>query len=304
MGLLLAEAAKLELPYLVAGVAEEIVTVDELFNFIPFKNIAPVVTHEYNRELSLGSQDAAWIDPNGTLTESAPTFTQVSDTVKVLAAAVNVPKLFLSNPVQAAVSIAKKSKQIARAFSKTFITGSGGTGIDVEGLEQWVGGVGTSQNITGSSSTSSALSFTLMDQGFDAVLVGNPNAIVMPNRTREAYFTLLRAAGGIQPQMVQVPNINSPYFTVGFRGVPVLRNDWIPVDKTSVGGGTALTNVYFCYFNENDGLTAFYNGSTILDISDPIPVPSSDSIQFVVAMRVGVSLMSTLALSTISYISN
>ena len=303
MGLLLAEAAKLELPYLVAGVAEQIVTVDELFNFIPFKNIAPVVTHEYNRELSLGSQDASWIDPNGTLTESAPTFTQVSDTVKVLAAAVNVPKLFLSNPVQAAVSIAKKSKQVARKFSQTFITGSGGAGVDVEGLEGWLGIAGSSaQNITGSAQTSS-LSFNLMDQGYDAVLVGKPNAIVMPVRTLESYMTLLRNAGGIQPQMVQVPNVNSPYFTVGFRGVPVLRNDWIPTNKT-VGNGTTCTSVYFCYFNENDGLTAFYNGNTILDISDPIPVPSSDSIQFVVAMRVGVSLMSTLALSCISGITN
>ena len=303
MALLLADVQRLELPFLVSGVAETIVTVDEVFNFLPFKNIAPVVTHEYNRENSLGAQDAIFIDPSSTaLVESAATFTQVADTVKVIAAAVNIPKLYLSNPTQAATQIAKKSKSVARRFSNAFISGSGGSSNTFAGVEALISGSAT-QDIVASSVTSS-LSFTLMDQAFDAITVGQPNAIFMPARTRESYFTLLRNAGGIQPQMLQIQNVNSPYWTVGFRGVPVLRNDWIPINGAGSGVSTSTTSVYFTYMNENDGLTAFYNGNTILDISDPIPVPGSDSIQFVIAMRCGLSLMTNLAMSKLSYITN
>lgn len=303
MALLLSEATKLELPFLVAGVAEEIVTVDQVFSVIPFKNIAPVITHEYNRELSLGSQDAGFIPPEGTLTEAAATFTQVSDTVKVIAAAVNVPKLYLSNPVQAATQIAKRSKAVARKFSQGFITGSGvgDTFTGVSALVRTSPQTGSQWINSGSSTFSSSLSFNLMDQAYDAIIVGTPNAIFAPARTLESYYTLLRNAGGIQPQMVQVPNINSPYTTVGFRGTPVLRNDWVPITE---GSNSNCSSMYFVYFDENEGLTAFFNGNTILDISDPIPVPGSDSVQFVIAMRTGLSLMSTLALSTITNLSN
>lgn len=304
MALLITEAAKLELPFLVSGVAEQIVTVDEVFNVIPFKNIAPVVTHEYNRENSLGSQDASFIAPEGVVTESAATFTQVSDTVKVIVAAVNVPKLYLSNPTQAATQIAKKSKQVARYFSQAFITGSG-TGNAFTGVLKLVSGSAgldiPAGGTLGSNTLSGSLSFNLMDQAFDAVTIARPTAIFANKTTLQSYYTLLRNAGGIQPQMVQVPAINSPYQTVGFRGVPVFRNDWIVANEQS---NTNTGRMYFAYFDENEGLTAFFNGNTILDISDPIPVPSSDSVQFVVAMRCGLSLQSTLALSCISGLSN
>jgi hypothetical protein len=49
------------------------------------------------------------------------------------------------------------------------------------------------------------------------------------------------------------------------------------------------------YASEFDGLTGFYNGSNVIDVTGPIEVTQGDLVEYKVVMRVGLSHMSSFA---------
>jgi len=245
--LLKAEAEKLSLPMLQAGVVDNIITSDELFAIVPFMPFEGK-SYKYNRELSLGS--AAWYDVNESLGESAATFTEITQELKRLIGQVDVDNFLQAQDSdtndQAATQIAKKSKVIGRTFANTLVNGD--TAINAkqfDGLRKVSLGLASSQRLN-SVVAGAALGYDMLDWLIDAVKVGTNAAFVMNSRTLRSYIALQRALGGTTPESV---SIGGQVF-MAYRGRPILKNDWMPIDEDYEGhsiansSGWAATTAY------------------------------------------------------------
>lgn len=300
MALLRAEAEKLQLPELIRGVIEEIVTTDEMtFNVVPFKNIGSALIYEYNRELSLGAQAAEYIVPETTdaTGESAATFTKIQVKPTVLIAAVDVPRLYRGDPIQTATQLQKKAKQVARLFAQQMVVGSG----TIPQMNSLVSVAGTGSQTFAAGASGAALSLTFLDQVCDLIPNG-ANALIMPSRTIRSYKALLRSAGGTDAAMMQLPNYSRPVLT--YNGIPILKNDWLPLTETEGGSGAACNSIYAVRFNEDDGVCAIMSGGSVVDVTGPIAIKNSDRDNYVVTMRTNFAVHSTLSLARVRGITN
>jgi len=234
MALLQAEAEKLSLPMLQQGVIDNIITSDELFSVVPFMPITGR-QYEYNRENTLG--DAEFYDVNDTLGESAATFTKVTTKLTRLIGQVDVDE-FLESTMsdetdQAATQIAKKSKVVGRKYANALINGNQTLRPkEFDGLRVLADGLQASQI---SDASDAALSYDHLDWLIDQVKIGENPAFVMNSRTLRSYIKLQRALGGTQPETV---SIGGRVFMT-YRGRPILKNDWVPLDEDSEGTSRA-----------------------------------------------------------------
>ncbi len=236
MALLLAEAEKLSLPDLQTGVIENIVTSDEVFGLLPFEPIEGKFK-DYNRENGLG--DADFFDVNDALTESAATFTALSQALKRIIGQVDVDEFLemaLSDQQdQTAVQIAKKSKVVGRKFANALVNGNVAVRVkEFDGMRALAKGLAASQNIL-AAAAGAAFSYDHLDELLDAVKVGDNPVFVMNSRTIRSYVKLQRALGGTTPETV---SIGDRVFSA-YRGRPILKNDYMPVDESPIGDSRA-----------------------------------------------------------------
>lgn len=235
----LAESAKLAQNQLVAGIIENTITVDKFFNLLPFDGISGNAL-AYNRENALGDVMTAGVNTSITATGAA-TFTPVTSSLTTIVGQAEVNQLIQSTRSdindQAAVQIASKAKSCGRKYRDLLINGTG-SGNDFTGLLSLCD---SSQKVA-TATDGSALSFTLLDQLLDLVTDkdGEVDYLLMNSRTLRSYFALLRALGGAGiNETIELPGgMRVPQY----RGVPIFRNDYIPIDQTQ-GSGTALTSV-------------------------------------------------------------
>ena len=138
-----------------------------------------------------------------------------------------------------AVQIASKAKSAGRQYMQTMIDGDG-TGNSFNGLDSLIP---AGQTIDPTGANGDALSFELLDALMDKVVDkdGQVDYLMMHARTLRSYYALLRALGGASigdvvtlPSGTQVP---------AYRGVPIFRNDFIPLDGT-VGTTTDAATIY------------------------------------------------------------
>lgn len=125
MPLLKDEAAKLSNNLLLQGVIEEVVTEDDLWSVLPFKQVNSKA-YVYNRERTLSEPDFLGVSDN--VNEGAATYESVTAYLRALIGDVDVDK-FLQQTMgdtsnQMAVQIAKKSKALGRKWRRTLINGS------------------------------------------------------------------------------------------------------------------------------------------------------------------------------------
>jgi len=236
MALLLAEAEKLSLPDLQTGVIENIVTSDEVFGLLPFEPIDGKFK-DYNRENGLG--DADFFDVNDSLSESAATFSALSQSLKRIIGQVDVDE-FLETALsdqqdQAAVQIAKKSKVVGRKFANALINGNVAVrSKEFDGMRALAKALASSQKQL-AAAAGAALSYDHLDWLLDAVKVGENPVFVMNSRTIRSYVKLQRALGGTTPETV---SIGGRTFSA-YRGRPILKNDYMPVDESPIGDSYA-----------------------------------------------------------------
>lgn len=292
MAYLLAQFQKLQLPALQYGVMQEIVTVDESFNYVPFKDISPLTIHQYNRELTLGSATtASFIAPTGTVSESAPTFTQVSDNVKVILDTVYVPKLAQGDMNVVAAAINAKAKTVGRAWSQAFVNGNKTSDANsFDGLYTITSGSAT-QDIAAATAGSGSMTLAKIDEAIDAVKAGKPSFIVTSPKQIRAMKSAIRTAGSL-PEYITSPNLGAGQ-VLTYNGIPVLKNEWVSDSDANTNG----SSLYVVYANEADGLTGFFNGTSVLEVSGPFEVTQSDMVEYKVVFRTGLSCMSSLAVS-------
>jgi hypothetical protein len=251
----LAESAKLAQDELVAGVIENIITVNRMFEILPFDGIEGNAL-AYNRENALGAianfgigdtDGAIGVSGVGTAAQQAAkdpaTFTQVTSTLTTIMGDAEINGLIQvtrsgDGNDQTAVQIASKAKSAGRQYQQDFITGDG-TGFTFPGLQSLC--VAGQTAATGNNG--GALSFAFMDEMMDLVVDkdGQVDYMIFPARTLRSYYALLRQLGGASigdvvelPSGTQVP---------AYRSVPIFRNDYLPIDQVK-GGGSDQTTIY------------------------------------------------------------
>lgn len=246
----LAESAKLTVDQLISGVIEQIVTVNPLYEMLPFMGIDGNAL-AYNRELATG--DSQFLGVGGTITaKAAATFTAVTSSLTTLIGDAEVNGLIQATRSnfadQTAVQVASKAKSIARQYQSTMINGDG-TSSTFSGLLTLVpAGQKIATAVNGE-----ALSFALLDALIDQVKDkdGAVDFIMMPSRTRRAYYALLRALGGASigesvtlPSGRKVPVYNQ---------VPIFVNDYIPVNQVQGTSGAIATTIFAGTFDDGSG---------------------------------------------------
>jgi len=300
MPLLKTEAEKLSNNTLVAGVIEEIIEKDELFALLPFMGIQGKA-YVYDRENALASAD--FLDPNDTVNEGASTFTEVISKLRILIGDVDVDK-FIQETMsdtndQKATQVALKAKGVAKKFKQTLIAGDEGTSPkEFDGLKLLT----TSGQKFAAGAAGGALTLALMDQLADMVPNG-ADCMVMRSGTVRAYRALLRATGGTDAAMIEIPNFGVP--VLAHNGLPIVKNDYLPTNEVVGASGAVCTSVYAVRMNELDGLHGIYGGSAAgLRVEEIGTVQNKDATRTRIKWYCGVALKSTKSLARLEGVTN
>lgn len=273
----LAESAKLALDMLVAGVIENIITVNKMYQLLPFDDIDGN-SLAYNRENVLGDVINAGVGTTFSgagAGKGAATFTLVNSNLTTIMGDAPVNGLIQATRSdngndQTAVQIASKAKSAGRQFQTQLVTGTGASN-QFTGLLNLVS---AGQKGALSGTNGSNLSFTIMDEMIDLVVDkdGAVDYILMPARTIRSYKVLLRALGGVTiNETVSLPNGDT---VMGYSSIPIFRNDYLPVNQTK-GTGTNCTTIFAGTFDDGSrthgiaGLTASKaSGIQIVDVGE------------------------------------
>jgi len=301
MPLLTAEAEKLSLDDLRAGIVEEIVTTDELYSIMPFRPVGGKA-YLYNREATLSEAD--FVDVGDTITEGAATFNPITQKLKRLVGDVDVDD-FLDETMsdqndQTATQISKKTKGIARKFARTMINGNETTNPkEFNGLLQLCV---TAQKIE-AGANGAALSFAQLDALLDLLKTPGQKAIVMNSRTLRSYNTLCRALGGTTPEHINWPGVVGPI--PAYRGFPILKNDYVPTNQVQGGSGAVCTTVFGAVLNEEEGLCGIHTRKNMgIHYKLIGTVQNKDATRHRLRWYAALALHSTLALAQIYGVNN
>lgn len=272
----LAESAKLAQDELVAGVIENIITVNRMFDLLPFDSIDGNAL-AYNRENVLGDVIMAGV---GTTFSGAgagknpATFTKVTANLTTIMGDAPVNGLIQATRSgdgndQTAVQIASKAKSAGRQYQDMLINGDG-TGNEFVGL---IGLCANSQKV-GTGTNGGPLSFAFLDELLDLVTDkdGEVDYLAMHARTIRSYKALLRALGGAS--INEVMELPSGKEVPAYSGVPIFRNDYIPTNQVK-GSGSGQTTIFAGTFDDGSrthgitGLTAANEmGIHVVDVGE------------------------------------
>jgi hypothetical protein len=241
----LAQSAVLCQNELIAGVIENIITVDRFYEILPFDGIDGNAL-AYNRELVLGDVDTYAVGDT-IVAKNPATFTQVTSSLTSIIGDAEVNGLIQATRSgqgnnQEAVQIASKAKSAGRKYRDMLLNGTGASN-QFTGLLGLVDASKTIyQDTAGDDTNGGALSLQKLDALLDLVIDkdGEVDYIVMNARTIRSYYALLRSLGGARiDEVVALPSgVEVP----AYRKIPIFRNDWMPLNQTR-GGATAATSV-------------------------------------------------------------
>jgi hypothetical protein len=297
----LAESAKLSEDMLVAGVIENIITVNPFYEVLPFAGIEGN-SLAYNRENALGA--AQWTTVGTAIAggKAAATFTQVTTSLTTLVGDAEVNGLIQATRSninnQKAVQVASKAKEIGRQFQSKMIIGAGANN-EISGLATLCP---AGQKVA-SATNGSNLSFAKMDEAMDLVVDkdGEVDYILMNSRTIRSYMALLRALGGAS--IGETVTLPSGKTLPAYRGVPIYRNDYIPINVTQ-GNVATSTSVYFGTLDDGSmshgisGLTA--SGSAGIQVEEAGISETKDETITRVKWYNGLALFSNLGISAMT----
>lgn len=228
----LTEAAKLQNNPLIAGVIETIVTVNQVYQVMPFDQIEGNAI-EYTRELAMGGVDVIGIGgdaTNNNITAQAKTpatFTPVTTSLKVMLGDAYVDH-FIQTTMQTpnnqkAVQVASKAKAIARQYQDLFINGNAGTNVkQFSGLTTLIG---TSHAQT-KNYANALMTLDMIDELISMVKAkdGVVDFIMSHDAAIRKYFNILRSLGGAG--IGEVYTLPGGGTVPSYRGIPWFRNDW------------------------------------------------------------------------------
>lgn len=259
----LAEAAKLINNEIVAGVAEDIISINPIYTMIPF---TPYTGQAIlvNRENALG--DASAYGVGSTITSKNPaTFVQVPFAATKLIGDAEIDGLVVATSEsagvdQVAIEISSKAKSVSRRYQSGLALDDGSS-PHMNSLHSLC----DSSQFTGASA-GQTLSFALLDELMMLVVAkdGQVDWLMMTPRTLRSYRVLVRALGGMTGEFVTMLDGRK---VDAYMGVPIFRNDYLSVAETANGAaltGGALASVWAGVFDDGSskvGIAGIYPGS-------------------------------------------
>ena len=319
----LAESAKLAQDELVAGVIESIVTVNRMFEILPFDGIDGNAL-KYNREGALGPVATLGVgDTDGVIgpdasggsnlaerqaAKDAATFVEVTASLTTVMGDAEVNGLIQATRSsdgndQTEVQIASKAKSAGRKYQDMLINGDG-TNETFPGL---LALCAAGQSVLPVAVNGDPLSFETMDATMDLVIDkdGQVDYLAMNQRTIRSWKSLLRGLGGASiNEVIELP---SGAMVPAYSGTPIFRNDYIPVDQTE--GATLTATTFFAGTLDEggrqhgiSGLTAaMASGISVVDVGES---ETKDERIWRVKWYTGLALFSELGLACASGITN
>lgn len=268
----LAESAKLSQDMLLSGVIENVVTVDQFFQLLPFMGIEGN-SLAYNRENVLGDVDVEGVDDAIGATAAA-TFTEVNSNLTTIIGQAEVNGMIQatrSNVTdQVGTQIGSKAKSAGRKYKDMLINGTGSAN-QFDGL---INLCATGQKVA-TGANGGPLSFIFLDELLHLVKDkdGSVDYIQMNSRTLRSYRELLRGLGGAGiGETVELPSGEK---IMAYAGVPIFRNDDIPVNQTK-GTGTGQTTLFAGTLDDGSG-TIGLSGITAKTSAGIMVVPIGES---------------------------
>lgn len=248
--LTLVEAAKIQQNPLIQGVIESIVTVNQIYQFLPFDQIVGNALL-YTRENAIGGVAPIGIGggsntvPAGAKTPA--TFTPVTTPLKALIGDALVDHFIettmSNNNDQRGVQVASKAKGLGREYQRQFILGDSTDPLEFDGLDKLMP---AAQSVD---KNSAVYSFEILDELMSMVKSkdGAVDFFMMNDEAVRAHLKILRALGGANiTEVVNMPD-GTTRNMLAYRGVPLFRNDWVPV---IVNGGARESAVYAGCFDD------------------------------------------------------
>lgn len=268
----LVESAKLSTDEMVAGVIEEIITVNQMYDVLPFDDIEGN-SLKYSREnvlggvgvtgvgTTIGGADLNPIPGETADPKAAATFTEVFSGLTTILGDAEVNGMIQATRSgindQTATQIASKAKHCGRVYQYMMINGDG-SGNTFEGLATLCA---SGQIRSATAGNGDTLSFAILDELMDMVTAkdGQVDYFAMHARTRREYRALLRGLGGAA--IMEVVELPSGEQVMAYSGVPIFRNDHITITGTQ-GASTDATQIFCGTFDDGSrsvgvaGLTA------------------------------------------------
>jgi Phage capsid family len=251
MALTLAEAAKLSNDVLLAGVVETIIKDSPVLQRLPFIEITGNGL-TYNRENA--APTAGFFDVGDTWTESTPTFTQQTVTLKIMGGDADIDNFLIATrsniqDLEAAV-VQLKAKAVRQLFEQTFVTGDVSVNAkSFDGLDRLCdAGQTISMGANGGS-----LTLDKLDELVDQVKGGKPDILVMSRRSRRIVTKLARTSGSL----LETERDEFGTMLQFYDGIPIGVSDYIS-DAQTVGTSTDCSTVYAFQMGEGalSGLTS------------------------------------------------
>lgn len=260
----LVESAKLSDNELIAGVIENVITVNQMYEALPFETIEGN-SLQYTRENALGAVQLGTVGTEIVAGKAAATFTTVTSGLTTIVGDAEVNGLVQAtrsgHTDQTGAQVASKAKSAGRQFQDMLVNGTG--------INNQFTGLLALVDATKIVAQDGALSFALLDNLIDLVTDkdGEVDYFAMNARTRRSFFNLVRSLGGASvTEVVQLP---SGATVPGYRSIPIFRNDYIPVNQTA-GSLTNCTTVLAGTFDDGSesigiaGLTAANDGGIVI----------------------------------------
>ena len=251
MALTLAEAAKLSNDVLLQGVIETIIKDSPVLQRMPFIEIAGNGL-TYNREATAPA--AAFFDVGDTWTESTPTFTQQTVTLKIMGGDADIDNFLIATrsnlqDLEAAV-VELKAKAVRQLFEQTFVTGDATANPkSFDGLDKVVD---PAQSLS-MGANGGSLTLDKLDEIIDKVLGGKPDLLLMSRRSRRITNKLARTSGSF----LETDRDEFGQMLQFYDGIAIGVSDYIS-DAQTVGTSTDCSTVYAFQAGEGGlvGLTA------------------------------------------------
>ncbi len=238
--------------------------------------------------------------------ESTPTFTQVSATLKILGGDADVDQYVSTTrsnvqDIEAAV-LELKAKAVAHEFEDEFVYGD--TAVDAKGFDGLHTVVPAGQQVNqGTGTTPAALSLKKLDEMIDLVKPGKPDALLMTRRTRRG----ISAYAGALTSPVQFESAGFGQRVMFYDGIPVLESDFM-VDTETLAAGTfsaktggASSSVFAVRVGEGR-LAGLTNGG--IQVEEVGALETKDARRWRCKWYVSLALFSTLALARLDGISS
>lgn len=267
----LAEAAKLTQNVLVSGIIESIVSVNPMFNFLPFDSFSGNAL-AYNVENALGGVEfiGKGATSNGITStgKSAATFTQKTAGLVPLIGDAEVDHFIqatMSNVNdQKAIQVQSKAKSIGRKYQNNLINGD--TSVDANSFDGLLKLIPSSRKLYTTDAVGVDFSFELLDEMISMVLAkdGQVDYFTLSDKHIRKYYTLLRALGGAGiGEVITLPNGTQ---VPAYRGVPLFRNDYlVEVDQDASASTLTCSPIFAGTFDDGSrkvglaGLTSEVN---------------------------------------------